>query len=49
MQNRHLTGEEKSQKTREEMREVNGGMPLLTDLCLAIRSDPLGTIRGVGE
>ena len=33
MQNRHLTGEEKSPKTREEWRKVNGGMPLLTDLC----------------
>ena len=32
MQNRHLTGEEKSPKTREEWRRVNGGMPLLTDL-----------------
>ena len=49
MQNRNLTGEEKNPKTREEMREVNGGMPLLTDLCLAMRSDPLGVIRGLGE
>ena len=24
-------------------------MPLLTDLCLAMRSDPLGMIRGLGE
>ena len=49
MQNRHLTGEEKSPKTREEWRRVNGGMPLLTDLCLAMRSDPMGMIRGLGE
>ena len=49
MQNRHLTGEEKSPKTREEWRKVNGGMPLLTDLCLAMRSDPMGMIRGLGE
>ena len=50
MQNRHLTGEEKSPKTREEWRKVNGGMPLLTDLCLAtMRSDPMGMIRGLEE
>ena len=49
MQNRYLTGEEKSPKTREEWRRVNGGMPLLTDLCLAMRSDPMGIIRGLGE
>ena len=49
MQNRHLTGEEKSPKTGEEWRRVNGGMPLLTDLCLAMRSDPMGMIRGLGE
>ena len=49
MQNRHLTGEEKNPKTREEWRRVNGGMPLLTDLCLAMRSDPMGMIRGLGE
>ena len=49
MQNRHLTGEEKSPKTREEWRRVNGGMPLFTDLCLAMRSDPMGMIRGFGE
>ena len=49
MQNRHLTGEERSAKTREEVREANGGIPLLTDLCFAMRSDPLGMIRGLGE
>ena len=49
MQNRHLTGEEKSPKTRDEWRKVNGGMPLLTDLCLAMRSDPMGIIRGLEE
>ena len=49
MQNRHLTGEEKSPKTREEWRRANAGMPLLTDLCLAMRSDPMGMIRGLGE
>ena len=49
MQNRYLTGEERSPKTREEVREPNGGIPLLTDLCLAIRSEPVGMIRGLGE
>ena len=49
MQNRYLTGEEKNPKTKEEWKEANGGMPLLTDLCLAMRSDPLGMIRGFGE
>ena len=49
MQNRHLTGEEKNPKTRDEWGKVNGGMPLLTDLCLAMRSDPMGIIRGLEE
>ena len=49
MQNRYLTGEERNPKTRDEWREANGGIPLLTDLCLAMRSDPLGVIRGLGE
>ena len=30
-------------------REANGGIPLLTDLCLAMRSDPAGMIRGLEE
>ena len=49
MQNRYLTGEEKNPKTKEELKEANEGMPLLTDLCLAMRSNPLGMIRGLGE
>ena len=50
MQNRYLTGEEKKNpKTREEVREENGGIPLLTDLCLVMRSDPVGMIRCLGE
>ena len=49
MQNRHMTGEEKSPKTRDEWKKVNGGMPMLTDLCLAMRSDPMGIIRGLEE
>ena len=42
MKNRHLTGKERSAKTREEVREANVGRPLLTDLCLAMRCDPVG-------
>ena len=49
MMNRHMTGEEKNPKTKDEWRKVNGGMPLLTDLCLAMRSDPMGIIRGLEE
>ena len=49
MQNRHMTGEEKNPKTKDEWRQVKGGMPLLTDLCLAMRSDPMGKIRGLEE
>ena len=49
MQNRYVTGEERNPKTREELREANGGIPLLSDLCLAMRSDPLGMSRGLGE
>ena len=49
MQNRYLTGEEKNPKKKEELKEANGGMPLLTDLCPAMRSDPLGMIRGLAE
>ena len=49
MQNRHLTVQEKIPKTKKEMREMNGDMPLLTDLCVVMRSDPLGMIRGRAE
>ena len=49
MQNRHMTGEEKNLKSREEWKKMNGGMPLLTDLCLAMRSDPMGIIQGLEE
>ena len=45
MQNRHMTGEEKNPKTKDEWRQVNGGMPLLTDLCLAMRSDPRNNLH----
>ena len=43
------TGEEKNPSMRDEWREVIGGLPLLTDLCLAMRSDPVGMIRGLVE
>ena len=49
MQNRHMTGEENNPETKDEWRQVNGGMPLLTDLCLVMRSDPMGIIRGLEE
>ena len=49
MQNRHMTGEERNPKTRVEWREASGGIPLLTDLCLAMRSDPVGMIRVLEE
>ena len=49
MQNRHLMGEETNPKSREEWKKMNGGMPLLKDLCLAMRSDPMGIIRGLEE
>ena len=49
MQNRHMAGEENNPKMREEWKKMNGGMPLLTDLCLAMRSDPMGVIRGLEE
>ena len=49
MQNRHMAGEEKNSKTRDEWKEVNNGIPLLTYLCLAMRSDPVVIIRGLEE
>ena len=49
MQNRYMTGEEKNPKTREEWRKVNGDMPMLTDPCLAMRSDPMRIVRGQEE
>ena len=49
MHNRHLTGEEGSAKTREEVREANLGIPLQNILCLAVRSDPLSMNMGLGE
>ena len=50
MQNQHMTGEEKNpKKKRNEWKEVNGGIPLLTDLYLEMRSESVGIIRGLEE
>ena len=49
MQNRYLTVEERNPKTKEELKEANEGMPLLTNLCFAMRSEPLGMITWLGE
>ena len=49
MQNRYMTGEDENPTSREEWEKANRGMPLLTDLCLAMRSDPMGIIRGLEE
>ena len=49
MKNRRLTGVEANPKTQEQVKEVNGGMLLLADLCLPMRSDPLGVVRGLGK
>ena len=48
-QNRFGTGEDETIEREEDVRRHNGGMPLLTDLSLAMRSDPLALIRGVTE
>ena len=49
MHNRYLMGEERNPKMREEVREANGGITFLTDLCLAMRSNPVWMISGLGE
>ena len=48
MQNRHMAGEEIDPKFFE-LFKMNRGVPLLSDLCLAMRSDPLGEVRGMEE
>ena len=48
-QNRFGTGEYKTKEKEEDLRRYVGGMPLLTDLCLAIRTEPLALIRGVSD
>ena len=48
-QNRFGTGEDETIERKEDVRRYVGGMPLLTDLSLAMRTDPLALIRGVTE
>ena len=47
--NRFGTGEDETIGREEDVRRHVGGMPLLTDLSLAMRTDPLTLIRGVTE
>ena len=48
-QNRFGTGEDGTIQSEEDVRRHVGGMPLLTDLSLAMRTDPLALIRGTTE
>ena len=48
-QNRFGTGEDETIEREEDVRRHVGDMPLLTDLSLAMRIDPLALIRGVTE
>ena len=48
-QNRFGTGENETIKREEDVRRYVGGMPLLTDLSLAMRTGPLALIRGALE
>ena len=48
-QNRFGTGEDETIEREEDVRRHVGGMPLLTDLSLAMRTDPLALIRGAKE
>ena len=48
-QNRFGTGEDETGQREEDVRRHAGGMPLLTDLSLAMRTDPLALIRGATE
>ena len=48
-QNRFGTGEDETIEREEDIRRHVGGKPLLTDLSLAMRTDPLALIRGVTE
>ena len=45
-QNRFGTREDETIERKEDVRRHVGGMPLLTDLSLAMRTDPLALIRG---
>ena len=48
-QNRFGTEEDETIQREEDVRRHVGGMPLLTDLSLAMRTDPLALIRGATE
>ena len=48
-QNRFGTGEDETIEREDDVRRHVGGMPLLTDLSLAMRTDPLALIRGATE
>ena len=48
-QNCFGTGEDETIQREEDARRHVGGMPLLTDLSLAMRSDPVALIRGATE
>ena len=48
-QNRFGTGEDATIEREEDVKRHVGGMPLLTDLSLAMRTDPLELIRGATE
>ena len=48
-QNRFATGEDETIERKENVRRHVGGMSLLTDLSLAMRTDPLALIRGATE
>ena len=48
-QNRFGTGEDETVQREEDVRRHVGGMRLLTDLSLAMRTEPLALIRGITE
>ena len=48
-QNRFGTGEDETIEREADVRRHVGSMPLLTDLSLAMRTDPLALIRGATE
>ena len=48
-QNRFGTGEDQTIQREEDVRRHVGGMPVLTDLSIAMRTDPLAMIRGATE
>ena len=48
-QNRFGTGEDETIQREEDVRRHAGGMPLLNDLSLAMRTDPFALIRGATE